>query len=48
MNERAVIAMLGGTGSEGSGLAFRWAWSGHEVVIGSRSALFFTRDRFRT
>jgi hypothetical protein len=38
MTERTVIAVLGGTGSEGSGLAFRWAWSGHEVVIGSRSA----------
>ena len=32
-----IIGILGGTGSEGSGLAFRWAWSGHEVVIGSRS-----------
>jgi len=38
MNERTVIAVLGGTGSEGGGLAFRWAWSGHDVVIGSRSA----------
>jgi NADPH-dependent F420 reductase len=37
MNERPVIAVLGGTGSEGSGLAFRWAWNGHDVVIGSRS-----------
>jgi NADPH-dependent F420 reductase len=37
MNEHAVIAVLGGTGSEGGGLAFRWAGSGHEVVIGSRS-----------
>ncbi len=32
------IAILGGTGAEGSGLAFRWAHHGHEVVIGSRSA----------
>ena len=38
MTERTVIAVLGGTGEEGGGLAFRWAWSGHEVVIGSRSA----------
>ena len=37
MSERAAIAVLGGTGSEGSGLAFRWAWNGHEVVIGSRA-----------
>ena len=33
-----IIGIIGGTGGEGSGLAFRWAWSGHEVVIGSRSA----------
>lgn len=32
------IAILGGTGAEGSGLAFRWAAKGHEVVLGSRSA----------
>jgi NADPH-dependent F420 reductase len=32
------IAVLGGTGKEGSGLAMRWANNGHEVVIGSRDA----------
>ena len=32
------IAVLGGTGKEGSGLALRWANRGHEVVIGSRDA----------
>ena len=32
------IAVLGGTGKEGSGLAYRWALAGHEVVIGSRDA----------
>lgn len=32
------IAVLGGTGREGSGLALRWAHAGHEVVIGSRDA----------
>lgn len=32
------IAVIGGTGAEGSGLAVRWAAAGHEVVIGSRSA----------
>ncbi len=32
------IAVLGGTGKEGSGLAFRWAHAGYDVVIGSRSA----------
>ena len=31
------IAILGGTGKEGSGLGFRWAAAGHEVIIGSRS-----------
>lgn len=30
------IGILGGTGKEGSGLAYRWALAGHEVVIGSR------------
>lgn len=30
------IAVLGGTGAEGSGLAFRWAAAGHRVVLGSR------------
>jgi NADPH-dependent F420 reductase len=33
-----VIGVLGGTGQEGNGLAFRWALKGHEVIIGSRSA----------
>jgi hypothetical protein len=32
------IAVLGGTGKEGSGLALRWANAGHDVVIGSRDA----------
>lgn len=30
------IAVLGGTGKEGSGLAMRWALNGYRVVIGSR------------
>ena len=30
------IAVLGGTGKEGSGLALRWANAGHDVIIGSR------------
>lgn len=34
---RPVIAILGGSGKEGSGLAFRWAHAGYPVVIGSRS-----------
>jgi NADPH-dependent F420 reductase len=32
------IAILGGTGSEGSGLALRWAHAGYRVIIGSRNA----------
>jgi 8-hydroxy-5-deazaflavin:NADPH oxidoreductase len=31
-----TIAIIGGTGHEGSGLAFRWAAGGHRVIIGSR------------
>lgn len=30
------IALLGGTGREGRGLALRWARAGHSVVVGSR------------
>jgi 8-hydroxy-5-deazaflavin:NADPH oxidoreductase len=32
------IAVLGGTGKEGKGLAFRWARAGYHVFIGSRDA----------
>ena len=32
-----TIAVLGGTGAEGSGLALRWALAGHRVIIGSRN-----------
>jgi len=32
------IAILGGTGREGRGLALRWAKAGHEVVVASRDA----------
>lgn len=31
-----MIAVIGGTGPEGSGLALRWARAGESVVIGSR------------
>ncbi len=34
---RPRIAVLGGTGSLGSGLAYRWILAGYDVVIGSRS-----------
>jgi predicted dinucleotide-binding enzyme len=32
------IAILGGTGKEGAGLATRWALAGHAIIIGSRDA----------
>ena len=32
------IAILGGTGKEGAGLAARWARVGHSIIIGSRDA----------
>ena len=32
------IAILGGTGKEGAGLALRWARAGHSIIIGSRDA----------
>jgi NADPH-dependent F420 reductase len=32
-----TIAVLGGTGKEGKGLAYRWAKAGYRVLIGSRS-----------
>ncbi len=31
-----TIAILGGTGKEGKGLAYRWARAGYPVIIGSR------------
>lgn len=33
-----TIAILGGTGNEGAGLALRWAKSGYKIIIGSRQA----------
>ena len=30
------IAIVGGTGDEGMGLALRWARAGEEIIIGSR------------
>jgi hypothetical protein len=32
------IAIIGGTGAEGTGLAYRWAKAGERIVIGSRDA----------
>jgi NADPH-dependent F420 reductase len=33
-----TVAVLGGTGKEGSGLVLRWAQGGYRVLIGSREA----------
>jgi NADPH-dependent F420 reductase len=35
---KRTIAIVGGTGAEGSGLAWRWARAGEKVIIGSRDA----------
>lgn len=40
MNDKHIlltIAILGGTGKEGKGLAYRWARAGYHVLIGSRT-----------
>lgn len=37
-DSKPTIAIIGGTGNEGSGLALRWAHAGYPIVIGSRSA----------
>ncbi len=34
---KPVIAVLGGAGKEGGGLALRWAHAGYPILIGSRS-----------
>jgi NADPH-dependent F420 reductase len=36
--DQLVLAVLGGTGEQGRGLARRFALAGHRVVLGSRSA----------
>ena len=38
MTLKTPIAILGGTGKEGGGLALRWAKAGYPVIIGSRQA----------
>jgi 8-hydroxy-5-deazaflavin:NADPH oxidoreductase len=38
MSAKPTIAILGGTGDLGSGLAKRWIVAGYSVIIGSRSA----------
>jgi 8-hydroxy-5-deazaflavin:NADPH oxidoreductase len=38
MTQLGTIGILGGTGDQGRGLAYRWALAGLDVVIGSRDA----------
>src|SRR5512139_3706253 len=38
MKPLPVLAILGGTGKEGPGLALRWAHAGYKIIIGSRQA----------
>ncbi|NPA26996.1 MAG: NADPH-dependent F420 reductase [Chloroflexi bacterium] len=37
MQSKPVLAVIGGTGKEGKGLAYRWLKAGYPVIIGSRS-----------
>ena len=37
MQTRPVLAILGGTGALGTGLAMRWAAAGYPVILGSRT-----------
>jgi NADPH-dependent F420 reductase len=37
LSKLPVLAILGGTGKEGPGLAMRWALAGYHILIGSRS-----------
>lgn len=36
--DQGTVAILGGTGAEGTGLALRWAAAGFHIIIGSRDA----------
>jgi len=36
MKNKPTIAIIGGTGKEGPGLALRWALGGYPIIIGSR------------
>ena len=38
MQSRPTLAIIGGTGALGSGMAKRWAAAGYPVIVGSRSA----------
>ncbi|MEX1668314.1 NADPH-dependent F420 reductase [Zhongshania guokunii] len=37
VNNKPIVAILGGTGGLGTGLARRWAEAGYQIIIGSRT-----------
>jgi NADPH-dependent F420 reductase len=37
-SKKPIVAVIGGTGKEGGGLAYRWAHAGYPILIGSRDA----------
>ncbi len=37
MDSKETIALIGGTGDLGTGLAIRWSKAGHRIIIGSRT-----------
>ena len=37
MSTKETVAILGGTGDLGTGLAIRWSKAGYNIVIGSRT-----------
>ncbi len=43
MSEKKTLAVIGGTGDLGGGLAWRWAKAGYRVIVGSR-----TQDKAET
>lgn len=36
IKQKYTLGIIGGTGKEGKGLAYRWVQAGHHVIIGSR------------
>jgi len=45
-NKDYIIAVIGGTGKEGKGLAYRWAKAGYHIIIGSRDPLKATEASY--
>jgi hypothetical protein len=45
MEQQLQVAIIGGTGDQGKGLALRWANAGFAVTIGSRDAARASRRK---